>query len=61
MNTTKGTPVTISPAYNSETGCRDIYDEHANCAGWVVRDDGGELLIELRDGQEVWLVRGRVK
>jgi len=35
----------IRPAYNSETGQRDIWDEIAGCAAEVIRDTGAELVV----------------
>ncbi len=59
----QGLTVQILPGYNSETHCRDIWDDVAGCEASVLRDEGGQdLLVEIKGTwQEVWLNRGRCK
>lgn len=54
--------IEIRPAYNSETGERDIWDEIAGCYG-IVREHGrnGEHRVELLDGSEAWVYVARLR
>ena len=56
-----GTMVEILPAYNHETGCRDIFDEVARCDAEVVQVDGFDVLVYIRTIGEVWLSLSRIK
>lgn len=59
-----GHRVEIRPAYNSETGEQDIWDELAGAAGWVVahgREGSGEHLVETRDGERHWVYVTRLR
>ena len=56
-----GTIVEILPAYNHETGCRDIFDEVARCDAKVVQVDGFDVLVYIRTIGEAWLSLGRIK
>ena len=52
----------IRPAYSSETGQRDIWDDIAGCEAEVIRDAGGqEVLVQIRAGDETWIARGRLR
>lgn len=56
-----GRRVSIRPAYNSETGERDIWDEIAGMEGRVVRHArDGEHVVEI-GGEEHWVHVGRLR
>jgi hypothetical protein len=57
-----GATVEIRPAFNSETGERDIWDEIAGCAATVLRvhsDDTAD--VQLRNGDETNVHLHRLK
>ena len=47
-----GRRVEIKPAYNSETGDRDIWDDVAGCEAVIrsVRDDG-DVVVDIKSGE----------
>jgi hypothetical protein len=56
--------VSILPAFNGETGERDIHDHLAGLEGRVLQvrhDDSGEHLIKLLNGDEEWIHVGRLR
>jgi len=56
-----GTRVEILPAYNSETGCRDIYDEVAGCEAEILRFVGADAEVYVKAMGEVTISRARLR
>jgi hypothetical protein len=52
--------VDILLAYNAETGCRDMHDEVSGCDAIVVEVGTTHALVELRDGNQYHVSRGRL-
>ncbi len=57
---TKGALFDILPAYNSETGESDIFDEIARCQGEFIRDAGNDVLAYVGH-DEVFVPRARIR
>lgn len=56
-----GTMVEIRKAYNSESGCRDLMDDVACCAGEVLEISGADALLWINAKGEVWVPLVRLK
>ncbi len=57
-----GLTTTIRPAYNSETGERDIYDEIAECECVVLEIlRGGYVRVQIRNGEEAEVHADRLR
>jgi hypothetical protein len=53
----------VTPAYNSETGCRDIWDEVAGCQAEVLRSpaSNGDTLVWINGLGETWIYFSRLR
>ncbi len=59
-----GRRIEVRPAWNPETGERDIHDEITWLAGEVIahgRPGTGDHLVRFRDGDENWVYVTRLK
>jgi hypothetical protein len=57
-----GQQVEIKPAYNHETGIRDIWDEIAGCGAEVIREcNDADVLVWINKIGEVFVNRGRLR
>jgi hypothetical protein len=63
MSVPVGTLVAIAPAFNGETGERDIWDEIAGLSGHVLTEPDrlGDVVVRFLDGTENYVSCGRLR
>ncbi len=57
-----GERLRVLPAYNSETGCRDVHDDVAGLECWAVENrPNGDVLVRFGDGSEDYVFCSRLR